>query len=81
MSASTPMVARDTSQRRMNHSTASVMPTPIAAAPSSHSPCLSCCRTGPSMTALVISGMETVAARLASAVTIIAIQRTRYGNR
>ena len=41
MSASTPIVARDTNQRRMNHSTASEMPTPIAAAPSSQSPCWS----------------------------------------
>ena len=77
MSASTPIVARATSQRRMNHSTASATPTPIAAAPSIHSPCWSWCRTGPSITALVISGIAMVATRLASATTIIAIQRTR----
>ena len=41
ISASTPMVARDTSQRRMNHNTASVMPTPMAAAPNNHNPCWS----------------------------------------
>ena len=77
MSASTPMVARATSQRRMNHSTASEMPTPIAAAPSSHRPCWSWCRTGPSITALVISGIATVATRLVIAIRTIAIQRTR----
>ena len=33
MSASTPIVARAASQRRMNHSTASVIPIPTAAAP------------------------------------------------
>ena len=36
MSASTPMVARATSQRRMNHSTASETSTAVAAAPSTH---------------------------------------------
>ena len=77
MSASTPMVARATSHRRMNHSTASEMPTPIAAAPSTHRPCWSWWRTGPSMTALVISGIATVATRLASATTTMAIHRTR----
>ena len=77
MSASTPIVARAASQRRMNHSTASVIPIPTAAAPSSHRPCSSWWRTGPSITALVINGIEIVAARLASAITIIAIQRPR----
>ena len=75
------MVARATSQRRMNHSTASVIPTAIAAAPTSHSPCWSRCRTGPSITALVISGMATVATRLVIATTSMAIQRARYGTR
>ena len=77
MSASTPMVARDTSQRRMNHSTASVMPTAMAAEPSTHRPCGSRWRTGPSITALVTSGMATVAARLTTAMTSIEIQRAR----
>ena len=75
------MVARATSQRRMNHSTASETPTAIAAAPTSHSPCWSWCRTGPSITALVISGMATVATRLVIATASMAIQRARYGSR
>ena len=73
------MVARDTNQRRMNQSVASVIPTAIATAPNTHSPCWSRLRTGPSITALVISGMATVATRLAIAMTIMASQRTRYG--
>ncbi len=40
MSASTPIVARATSQRRMNHSTASEMPTPIAASAEQPQPAL-----------------------------------------
>lgn len=38
-------------------------------------------RTGPSITALVISGIATVAARLLIAITSIAIHRARYGSR
>ena len=75
------MVARDTSQRRMNHSVASAIPTPTAIVPSTHSPWESRFRTGPSMTALVISGMATVATRLAIAMTIMASHRARYGSR
>ena len=71
------MVARDTSQRRMNHSVASVIPTATAIEPSTHKPCWSWLRTGPSITALVISGMATVATRLAIAMTIMANQRAR----
>ena len=77
MSASTPMVARATSQRRMNHSMASAIPSATAADPTTHSPPGSRWRTGPSMTALVINGIPTVAIRLNSATTIIAIQRAR----
>ena len=77
MPASTPMVARETNQRRTNHSSASAIPTAIAAEPSTHSPCGSRWRTGPSITALVISGMATVATRLTTAMTNIAIQRAR----
>ena len=73
------MVAREISQRRRNHSTASVMPTPIAASPRTHSPRWSWWRTGPSMTALVISGIETVATRLTIATVSMAVHRTRYG--
>ena len=79
MSASTPMVARDINHRRRNHSTASVTPTPIAASPRIHSPRWSWWRTGPSMTALVMSGIETVATRLTTAMVSMAIHRTRYG--
>ena len=79
MSASTPMVARETSHRRRNHSTASETPTAIAARPRIQSPRWSWCRTGPSMTALVISGIETVATRLTMATVSMAIHRTRYG--
>lgn len=76
MSASTPMVARATSQRRTNQSTASQISNATAANPSVHRPAASFSRTGPSMTALVISGTEMVAARLTKAATTIAIQRT-----
>ena len=79
MSASTPMVAREISHRRRNHSTASEMPTPIAARPRIQSPRWSWWRTGPSMTALVISGIATVATRLTMATVSMAIHRTRYG--
>ncbi len=75
------MVARATIQRRMNHSTASEMPTATAAEPRTHSPCGSWWRTGPSITALVISGIATVAARLTTATTTMTIQRARYGSR
>ena len=81
MSASTPIVARATSQRRMNHSTASEISTAVAAVPSTHNRCGSWCRTGPSITAFVISGIVTVATRLSSAATSIATHRTRYGFR
>lgn len=65
----------------MNHSTASVTPTAIAAAPTTHSARWSWWRTGPSITALVINGIATVAARLLIAMTSIAIHRARYGIR
>ena len=77
MSASTPMVARATSQRRMNHRVASATPTATATEPTTHRPRGSWFRTGPSITALVINGTATVAARLSMATTIIAIQRAR----
>jgi hypothetical protein len=81
MSASTPIVARATSQRRMNHSAASATPTATAAEPSTHRPYGSRLRTGPSITARVINGMATVATRLVIATTTIATQRARYGIR
>src|SRR6202035_4680978 len=77
----TPMVARATSQRLMNQSTASEIPTPIAAAPSIHRPRRSRWATGPSITALVISGIATVAPRLTIATATIAVHRARYGAR
>ena len=77
MSVSTPTVARDTSQRRMNHSRASATPTATAAEPSIHSPCGSRWCTGPSITALVINGIATVATRLTTAITTIATHRHR----
>ncbi|OOK70164.1 hypothetical protein BZL30_6033 [Mycobacterium kansasii] len=45
--------------------------------PSTHSPRWSWWRTGPSMTALVMIGIPTVATRLAVAATTMTIQRVR----
>lgn len=77
MSASTPIVARDTNQRRTNHKIASSMPTASAAVPSRHRPAWSRWAIGPSMTALVNNGMAIVAPTLMIATTNIAIHRTR----
>lgn len=77
MSASTPMVACAISQRRTNHSSASVTPSAVAAVPSTHSSAWSRCSTGPSITALVISGITTVATKPSTATVTIVIHRAR----
>jgi hypothetical protein len=81
MSVSTPRVALETIQRRMNISRASPTPTAIAAAPSTYRPGRSDCAIGPSTTRRVTSGTRMLAPMPSTDTTSITTNRQRYGSR
>ena len=81
MPVSTPFVPFDTIHRRRNISTASTTPRPIANRPRISSPRGLELAIGPSITALVTSGITIAAAIPMPARKNITMKRARYGRR